>query len=299
MFGVYFGEYLQNKGILTKEKYIEIMNEMKTARVKMGLLAVEEGLITVKQTDEINRLQTIKDKRFGDLAVEEGYLTEEQVCKLLKKQGNAYLLFVQGITEKGILNLDELHKELNAYMEDEGLTESELEDIKSSDIDRIVPLFTKDPGISQFIKEYTALLARNIVRFIDNNVMMKKAELITEYEGRYLSRQDLNGKYDILTAFSGSGEGMIETAEKYAKEKFDIVDEDVLDAVCEFLNCNNGLYASKLSEEEVELDMLPPLMYMDKVKIKASKGMVKIPFYVSEKCLNMIICVGSGYGVEG
>ena len=86
MFGIYFGKYLQDKGIITASQYNEIILENKTSRVKMGLLAVESGLMTPEQTDEVNQLQTMMDRRFGDIAIEKGYLTDAQVESLLKKQ---------------------------------------------------------------------------------------------------------------------------------------------------------------------------------------------------------------------
>ena len=51
MFGVYFGKYLEDVGVLTHEQYMEIVEASRTARVKMGLLAVSEGLMTKEQAD--------------------------------------------------------------------------------------------------------------------------------------------------------------------------------------------------------------------------------------------------------
>ena len=151
MFGIYFGKYLQNKGIITPAQYDEIILENKTARVKMGLLAIEAGLMTVDQADEVNQLQTVMDRRFGDIAVEKGYISNSQVEQLLKKQGDSYLLFVQSLTERDILSLEEIQKELNAYKKSERFTALDLDAIKSSDIDKIVPVFTKDPSLSPLV----------------------------------------------------------------------------------------------------------------------------------------------------
>ncbi|MDD6071173.1 MAG: hypothetical protein PUC12_10240 [Clostridiales bacterium] len=46
MFGIYFGRYLVSKGILTVDQYNEILADSKSAKVKMGFLAVEEGVMT-------------------------------------------------------------------------------------------------------------------------------------------------------------------------------------------------------------------------------------------------------------
>ncbi len=53
-------------------------------------------------------------------------------------------------------------------------------------------------------------------------------------------------------------DSILKIANGYAKEIFDLVDEDSLDSVCEFINCINGLFATQLSHENVNIDMLPP-----------------------------------------
>lgn len=298
MFGIYFGKYLQDKGIITAAQYEEIILENKTARVKMGLLAVEAGLMTTAQADEVNQLQQVMDKRFGDIAVEKGYLTNEQVETLLKKQGDAYLLFVQSLTEKDIMSLEEIQKEINAYKKAERFTALDVDAIKSSDIDKIVPVFTKEPTLIPVIKDYIALTARNLVRFIDSNVRVERVQRINEYTGQYISSQELEGEFKIFTGFTGDGTGLKCVAEAYAGELFDTVDEDALDAACEFLNCNNGLFATKLSMEDVELDMLPPVMYEQATTVHSEGSMYRIPFSIAGKSLDLIICVESKWMIN-
>ena len=170
MFGVYFGKYLEDVGVLTHEQYMEIVEASRTARVKMGLLAVSEGLMTKEQADEVNQLQAMKDARFGDIAVEKGYLTDEQVGKLLKKQGDSYLLFVQALVERKLLTLEDIQKYLNHYKKSERYTALEIDALKSSDIDKIIQIFLKDNQVPAAVKDYLALLARNMVRFVDNKI---------------------------------------------------------------------------------------------------------------------------------
>ncbi len=57
------------------------------ARVKLGLIAIAEKLMTSEQTEELNTLQRQTDRRFGDLAIEKGYLTEQQLERLLENRG--------------------------------------------------------------------------------------------------------------------------------------------------------------------------------------------------------------------
>ena len=115
MFSQLFGKYLV---------------EQSNARVKLGTIAVADGMMTEKQAEEINHLQTQMDKRFGDIAVEQKYLTEDQVSLLLKKQGNVAMKFYQLLTDMGGLTLTEIDRNLSDFQTANGFTANELEALK-------------------------------------------------------------------------------------------------------------------------------------------------------------------------
>ena len=104
MFSQFFGHYLLENKKITAEQFSSCMKYIMTNRVKLGLIAENEGLLTGKQATELNQLQMQTDKRFGDLAVEKGYLTESDVSYLLGLQGNPYLIFIQALEENGYLD---------------------------------------------------------------------------------------------------------------------------------------------------------------------------------------------------
>ena len=300
MFGIYFGRYLVSKGILTIDQYNEILSDSNSSKVKMGFLAVEEGVMTSEQADEVNMLQQTQDRRFGDIAVEKGYLTEDQVVALLKKQGDEYLLFVQALDDREILSLEGIQREINAYKKSNHFTALDIEALKSGDIDRIVPIFTKDDSIQPLIKDYVALTARNLVRFIDSRFAMEEIERVNSYEAAYMATQELDGDYRMLTGFCGDQEGLKLIGEsfvdgEYAElelDELDIIDVlDILDAACEFLNCNNGLYATRVSHEDVDLDMCPPEMRDFHSEIQSDGNMYKVSFYIKGKKVDLIICI--------
>lgn len=299
MFGIYFGWYLVEKGIISKEQYQDMIYDNKNARVKLGLLAVEEGVMTTAQADEVNMLQQTLDKRFGDIAVEKGYLTDEQVGTLLKKQGDEYLLFIQALMDQNILSLEDIQREINAYKKANHFTALDIEAIKSGDVDRIVPIFTRDDNVPPIIRDYIALVCRNMVRFIDSRFQMHNIERVDEYSASYMSLQELDGDYKLLTGFCGEQDGLQFIGEtfvsgEYGEISMDNMDIlDILDAACEFLNCNNGLYSTKLSHEEVDLDMCPPEMKDSYSTIRSDGNMYRVPFCVRGKDVDLIICVQS------
>ena len=74
MFGIYFGKYLQDKGVITEAQQKEMLEEVKSSRLRMGLLAIVNGMMTEAQAEEVNQMQQIYDRRFGDLALVSGVL---------------------------------------------------------------------------------------------------------------------------------------------------------------------------------------------------------------------------------
>ncbi len=296
MFGVYFGKYLQDIGVLSAEQYEDIIESSRTARVKMGLLAVNEGYMTQAQAEEVNQLQAQQDARFGDIAIAKGYLTEEQVMSLLKKQGDSYLLFIQALVERNLLSLEEIQKHLNQYKKSERFTSLDLDALKSSDVDKIIQIFIRESSVPTVVKDYTALLARNMIRFIDNKVRFERIERIHTYTSKAIASQCYTGDYELFIGICGNGCQPI--GEAFGKEAFNEIDEDCLDAVCEFINVCNGLFASKLSQEEVQIDMLPPNMYADITTISSEGMMFLLPCFVKGKRADIIICMETKWNIN-
>ena len=301
MFGVYFGKYLSEKGIITQEDYKKLYEVTKNSRVKLGLLGVESGLLTQEQADEINRIQQLEDKRFGDIAVEKGYLTDEDVSDLLDRQGDPYLLYLQALTEGGYMTFDEIQKELVNYRRDRHITTFDLEAVKTGDIDRIVPIFLKSDEIPEFIKEYISLTARNFVRFVDRFFRMGHIEKVDEYSAERYAAQHLTGEHRFYTALCGDVEGIEELAVEFALTSFSVTETtgiDSLDAANEFLNVNNGLFSTGLGATGANIVLESPQKRYEKTVIHSGDHMYRVPFYVEDKEIDLIICVGEDWRLE-
>ena len=288
MFDQIFGNYLVNVGRLSKEQLAEVIEFESTTRVKLGLIAVAEKLMTQEQADEVNHLQAIMDKRFGDIAVEKGYLTDDQVSSLLKKQGNIYMLFVQTITEKGFMTLEEIDQALSEYQDENGLTHSDMDDLLSGDVDRTVKLFL--PQNDPLYDRLCAIAIRTLIRVINSGAYVSKAFLVDEIHTDRFAMQKVEGDHTIHVGFAGMKDALLSIAEPFAEEKFDAVDLDALDAVGEFINCVNGLFATELSHEGVDVDMLPPDFYEEPVHIKGNQFCV-FPISIGDDVVNFILSI--------
>ncbi len=286
MFSQFFGNYLLSKEKITKDQFTSCMEYMRANRVKLGLIAESEGLLTRQQADELNRLQMQSDKRFGDLAIEKGYLTDADISHLLQLQGNPYLIFVQALEENNLMNRDYIAACVEEFQHEAGITHTALEAIKCGDFDRLLPAFV-DTDKPEYM-DLMALTLRNVVRFVSSYIRIENATKVSEYSAKYIAWQKTAGAYDGFLGFASDDASILTIADGYAGEYFETPDEDALDSVCEFTNCINGLYATELSYKEISIDMLPPEFLFDG-SISDSEGFYVLPLYITGKKVDMIV----------
>ena len=294
MFEEFFGKYLVESGKISNDDFSKIKDTMKTTRVKLGLIAVSEKLLTDKQSEEINRLQAAMDKRFGDIAVEKGYLTNEQVSHLLSLQGNAYMQFIQVLTEGGYLSMEDIDSSIASFKEAKKLTDEDFTLLKSNDVDNIISIFVKSDN--KLANGLIGLAIRNIVRFISTEITFENLETVEFLSFEHIATQSVKGDHSLLLGFAGNDTSLLSIANPFAKEEFTQVDADSFDSVCEFINCINGLYASALSKEDIEIDMEPPLFF-DNGSVAADK-IYKWPMTVAGKPVDLIAIVDNDYKID-
>lgn len=268
------GSYLVDSGRITRQQFRAALDKMDSVRVKLGLIAVSEGFMTFAQAEEVNRLQAVCDKRFGDIAVEKGYLTDEQVGKLLKRQGDAYLAFIQALEDDKLITIGELSNILEEFKQKKCLTNTELEDIKSDDVDKIVGVYL--PGEAAEYEQLVDIVVKTLIRLVDRHTSIVKAEM-KQLEGTgAIAVQEMKGENVRYISGFREGDGALLTAASFfGQEDFEKLDEDALDAAAELMNCINGLYASAQSKEHgAFLDLMPPQYGVSGVDVQAENACV-------------------------
>lgn len=293
MFSQFFGNYLLENQKISTEQFSSCMEYIKKNRVKLGLIAENEGLLSRQQANELNLLQMQSDKRFGDLAVEKGYLTESDVDYLLSRQGNPYLIFVQALEENQCLSREEIDACLASYQKDNEYSDTVMEAIQDGNIEQLLPAFV-DIEDTRY-RDLIGLTLRNIVRFISSYIRIDKGRFVPSLTPRYAACQRTNGDYDGFLGFCSDDDDILALASGYAKENFTAVDEDALDAIGEFTNCVNGLYAAELSYQEISIDMQPPELLFD-ATISSDSDFYVLPVYIEGKKSNLIIYIDSKEG---
>lgn len=281
--------YLLGKGVISKEQNDSLFKELSRARAKLGLIAVHEGYLTEVQANTINVLQASMDKRFGDIAVEKGFLTDAQVGELLAKQGEPYLALAQAFENLKIMDINDLNSALEDFIKEKNLPASALEDLKSDDIDRIVPLFVPE-GQDEYL-EIAKLAVKTIMRCVENNVAVDKACITSSLDIDNVSVQHVEADKSLTTLFAGRADALLYMASVFGQEEFGSVDEDALDAVAELINCINGMYASSMSEKGISMELLPPELYAE-AKTVTGKGFMVMPLYIKDDTVYLIFSIG-------
>ena len=289
------GNYLIEKGVLTREQLDQAIEEQQKARVKLGLIAVAEGLMTTEEADIVNMLQTAMDKRFGDIAVEKGYLTQGQVEALLKKQGNAYLAFAQALENLELMTFTVLEQHVAGFQQENQFTASDIEDLKSDDADRIIKVF-----LDNSCQPYMPLVAtafRTLMRTVDSEIYPARAYLTDFCAANTVAMQRVDSTPHFTTALLGMEDDLLPIAVTFGKEDFSEMNEDALDAVAELINCINGLYATSISYTGVDTELLPP-EFSNQIKAVVSKEFLVLPIYVRGKLIDFAVAIDNDFEMQ-
>ncbi|MBS7456959.1 chemotaxis protein CheX [Coralloluteibacterium stylophorae] len=114
----FLGQFLLEKGAITREQLLAALDAQQASNPLLGELAEQRGLLTATQARRINERQRAEDRRFGDIAVEMGLLDAAQVDALVAAQKAQRKLFGEILIEQGTLTRDELEAELAAHQAD-------------------------------------------------------------------------------------------------------------------------------------------------------------------------------------
>ena len=166
----------------------------------------------------------------------------------------------------------------------------------SSDLmDRMLPLYvrTENPLVSGLV----GVAVRTIVRLIDSEISIEPSYNSYSYEFENIAVQGVTGDHSMLLGLAGENGNLLTIADIFAKEEFSSMDLFAFDAVCEFINCINGLYASSLSTQGIMVDMVPPTYYQAG-QLRAQDKLLIVPVYIKNRKIRIIIAVDTPIRVE-
>ncbi|MFN6991419.1 MAG: chemotaxis protein CheX [Fervidobacterium sp.] len=262
MFLMYFGNFLLNKGYISKEKFKEIIDAVENSRPRIGVIALHLGYLKPEDIERITLEQQKQNKKFGEIAVELGLLTKEQLDTILSQQPREFLTLSQVLIDREIFTYEELEKALNEFKEENQLSDDVLDSLRSDDVKKIIEKFvSKEHALGQEITEYLTVFVNSFIRFITRNVMIQSDELSNISDPLKISYQKIKGEINFDTYFIIPDETSArEFTKKYAKVSEELIDDVLDDSINEYLNLVNGLAIVNFSEMEVNCELEPPLL---------------------------------------
>lgn len=274
MYDKFFGSFLLNKNALSKEELKHILAHMQDVRIKIGTLAISEGLMKGTQVETVFQIQKKTDKKFGEIAVELGYLTDKQVEELLQFQSReSNLQLGQAAVDLGFLNYEQLDHELENFKNDSGLSKIQLKILEEGDTDKIIKEFIdfNKSVNSEIYYDYVSLLLRNIIRFLDQQPWIdinNKDDL----DSKFTVYQYIENENKIFTGLCIDDEDRDIIAEHFAKMAVSGDLELAEASLMEFLNLQNGIFTVNLSGKGLEYRMQPPEITRENVLEKMASG---------------------------
>ena len=165
-------------------------------------------------------------------------------------------------------------------------TDSELKVIKEGNIDDMVTTFL-DMNTEYYNKQMQSVL-KIFTQFIGSDMELERIIYQKEYEGKFVGCQLMDGDIDVFLGIAGDDSDLLCVASVFSQEELSEFDSDAYDAICELINIINGAYATKLSYEDIEVSLHPPVFYTD-TQIKADNGMYVVTFSMNGHRFNLIM----------
>ena len=265
MYDKFFGSFLLNKNVLCNDDLKEILSHMQDTRIKIGTIAMKEGLMKGSKVEEVFQLQKSTDKRFGEIAVDKGYLTEKQVEELLKFQSEeSNLKLGQAAVDLGYLNYEQLEQELRNFENDSGLSNIQLRILEEGDTDKIIKEFIdfEESQNSAIYYDYVSLFLRNIIRFLDQQPWID-IKVTENLDNKITACQYMVNNNKIFTGVSISPDNIMEVAGAFSKLEMEEDMELAESALMELLNLHNGIFTVNMSDQGYEYVMDPPEITRD------------------------------------
>ena len=292
MYTQFLGNYLLQKGIVTKEQLFNAMSRLSETHIKLGTIAMHEGLMTANEVDECLYVQTREDKRFGEIAIERGYLEESQVEELLSKQTPDFVLLGQILVEDGIFSYEELERIIFDYKNEAELYDLSLDVENQEAVQSIIARFflMAEMPANDLNLMYLELMFNSLIRFIGEDFTPLSPMVLEEFPITFGVSQNIISEQEFITHIDCDRETAIAFSSRYAKEDFNEFNEYIVAALEDFLNLHNGLFIVNASNQlSKDISLSPPSVTEDGV-LSGPTNCVDFPVAYPFGTVHLLVC---------
>lgn len=271
----FFGQFLVEGGIVSREKLLAALDLQQTTNLKFGEMALSMGMITERDVERVHQAQRSDDMRFGDIAVKLGILTEAQVEQVLTKQKNCYLYIGRALVQVGALNDVQLEYHLKEFQADQAPYR----------VDKIaLPAGVPTPELWEMTADLTFKMLTRVANLTHRT---EQPQLIDRIEvNDLIVSMPLSGGTQARYFLSVSSGIRASIARAILKEaSVEGEPEEVLDdTVMELINIVLGNVAAKGAQLGYRIDIAPPEAIHPEASVEVPDGHLGLlfPIHVAE-----------------
>jgi hypothetical protein len=295
MYTQFFAGFLLDKGVLSPKTLLEILALHDTAKVNLGTLAVNAGLISEEDAEKVHIEQTHGNRRFGDIALDMGFLTPQQIDELITMQPSPYHIFGYLLYEQEVLSNSSLR---SLRKEFETLYHLEDADFYNETEEKMLEIIrTRMPGhpqITDTAANYIVLYFHNLVRFLGDDFLPMSPQILSEYEGELCTIHEVEDAVTIYSVLAMSEKNASSFANRYTHEELYGDEEMIHAALCDFLNLQNNVFLEELPcERESGKTLNPPEIEKNR-KIERTEPLIDFPILTSTGEIHFLFQISEG-----
>jgi len=272
----FFGQFLVERGVVSREKLLEAVELQESRNLKLGEMALDMGYVTPADIQRAHNAQLSKDMRLGDLLVSMGILTNAQLHDVITHQKNSHLYIGEALVLVNALSSAQLQQQLEAFKEDQA--EYITNGIELPDGLPNVPI----------LEMMADLTFKMITRVLHLQYRIGKCECVSNVKPNHMfAAMPINGDVEAAYILSVST-GLQKTIARAILHEEDVESEpaEVLeDTVMEFINIVCGNVAAKASQIGKILNIEPPQTLEEPQKgleIPAGYQAISFPIHIGE-----------------
>jgi len=245
----FFGQFLIENGIVTRENLLQAMELQERKNLKLGEMTLQLGYVSQVDITRAHNAQLSKDMRLGDLLVEMGMLSQEQLSDVITRQKNSHLFIGEALVLVNAMTSGQLQKQLEAFKADQSDFVSDVVEL---------PVKVANNEIWQMAVDLTFKL---ITRILNIQFRSGKAHVVNVIPANFMiAAMDFSGDVEGCYMLSVN-EKLQKTIAKAILREESVEDEpsEVLeDTVMEFVNIVCGNIAAKASQMGKIMEISPP-----------------------------------------
>lgn len=272
----FFGQFLVEKGIVSREELLAAIDLQERKNLKFGEMAVKMGYVTPADIDRAHRAQFSQDMKLGDILVALAVLSADELQGIIARQKETHLYIGEALVQVGALSSDKLQQHLQEFNEDQASYVSVGVELPAGvangktlemTVDLTYKMITRVLGLP-----FRAEKCRT-VSTIGSNFMVAALDLSGDVEARYLLSVSAGVQKTVAKA--------ILREESVENEPAEILE----DSVMEFVNVVCGNVAAKASQMGKDISISTPATIRPEgagLPLPAGHTALCFPIYVGE-----------------